>query len=195
MHRTSGRVLVVVAAFMLLLVPVGAIAVSQTFADVPPTDWAFNDIEWLATAGVTQGCGDGTNYCPDTFVTRRQMAAFMHRLGTNQVVDAATVGGMTAAQLKLGFYTKDTHTAAYTTGYYSGDAWCDSGDVAVGGGVQLHANSQDFALMESIPTHVGTELPSGWSPTGWHGEVWLGKDLGGGLWAFRTWVVCANTTP
>jgi hypothetical protein len=31
-----------------------------------------------------------TNYCPEDNVTRGQMAAFMRRLGENQVVDAAT---------------------------------------------------------------------------------------------------------
>jgi hypothetical protein len=37
-----------------------------------------DDIDKLATAGVTQGCGPGL-YCPDNFVTRGQMAAFLHR--------------------------------------------------------------------------------------------------------------------
>lgn len=39
------------------------------------------DIDKLATAGVTKGCNPPTNteYCPDDFVTRGQMAAFLHR--------------------------------------------------------------------------------------------------------------------
>ena len=37
-----------------------------------------DDIDKLATAGVTQGCGPGL-YCPDAFVTRGQMAAFLSR--------------------------------------------------------------------------------------------------------------------
>jgi hypothetical protein len=39
------------------------------------------DIDRLATAGVTRGCNppDNTRYCPDTYVTRGQMAAFLHR--------------------------------------------------------------------------------------------------------------------
>lgn len=36
------------------------------------------DIEALAEAGVTLGCADG-RYCPVDFVTRGQMAAFLHR--------------------------------------------------------------------------------------------------------------------
>ena len=40
-----------------------------------------NDIDRLGTAGVTRGCNPPTNdrFCPDDFVTRGQMAAFLHR--------------------------------------------------------------------------------------------------------------------
>jgi hypothetical protein len=40
-----------------------------------------NDIDKLATAGITKGCNppDNTNYCPKDPVTRGQMAAFIHR--------------------------------------------------------------------------------------------------------------------
>ncbi len=37
-----------------------------------------NDIDRLATAGVTAGCAYRT-FCPDGYVTRGQMAAFLHR--------------------------------------------------------------------------------------------------------------------
>ena len=39
------------------------------------------DIARLATAGVTRGCNPPTNdrFCPDDFVTRGQMAAFLRR--------------------------------------------------------------------------------------------------------------------
>ena len=37
-----------------------------------------SDITWLATTGITRGCGDGI-FCPDSRVTRGQMAAFLHR--------------------------------------------------------------------------------------------------------------------
>ena len=40
-----------------------------------------NDIDKLATAEVTRGCNPPVNdmYCPDSVVTRAQMAAFLHR--------------------------------------------------------------------------------------------------------------------
>jgi len=50
---------------------------SPTFADVPAVDPFFQAIEALAAAGVTAGCGDGTNYCPNDPVTRAQLAAFL----------------------------------------------------------------------------------------------------------------------
>jgi len=37
------------------------------------------DIDRLAAAGITLGCGDGTRFCPDKPVTREQMAAFLVR--------------------------------------------------------------------------------------------------------------------
>jgi hypothetical protein len=39
-------------------------------------------VEWVKNRAVTLGCGAGTTYCPNDFVTRLQMAAFMNRLGT-----------------------------------------------------------------------------------------------------------------
>ena len=46
------------------------------FTDVPVGYWAAKWIEQLAVEGVTSGCG-GTTYCPDSPVTRAQMAIFI----------------------------------------------------------------------------------------------------------------------
>ncbi len=46
------------------------------FPDVPCTSNFAPWIEALAAEGVTTGCGGG-NFCPDNFVTRRQMAVFL----------------------------------------------------------------------------------------------------------------------
>ena len=47
-----------------------------TFADVPTTHPQFRFVEALAASGITGGCGGG-NYCPDTPLTRGQMAVFL----------------------------------------------------------------------------------------------------------------------
>ena len=41
--------------------------------------WWVRFIERMAELGVTRGCGDGTNFCPNDFVTRAQMAVFLSR--------------------------------------------------------------------------------------------------------------------
>jgi len=49
---------------------------TATFPDVPTSDFGFQYIEALVASGITGGCGGGL-YCPDNFVTRRQMAIFI----------------------------------------------------------------------------------------------------------------------
>ena len=48
------------------------------FGDVPANAPAAGFIERLAADGITAGCGGG-NYCPDAFVSRRQMAVLIAR--------------------------------------------------------------------------------------------------------------------
>jgi hypothetical protein len=52
-----------------------------TFDDMATTDLFFRQVEWLAWSGVTKGCNPPANdlYCPNDYVTRGQMAAFLHR--------------------------------------------------------------------------------------------------------------------
>ncbi len=90
MHK---RILLGVAAMALFLVPVAALAGAISgFDDVPDDNIFAADIGWIKDAGITIGCNPPTNteYCPSDNVTREQMAAFMHRLAANKVVDAAT---------------------------------------------------------------------------------------------------------
>jgi hypothetical protein len=77
----------------LMAFPIGVIA-SHQFTDVPDSNPYHDDIDAIADAGVTTGCGGG-KYCPTDYVTRQQMAAFMNRLGALEagktpVVNAAT---------------------------------------------------------------------------------------------------------
>jgi len=91
--RIRRSPIVLVALTILLAFPLGVLA-SHTFGDVPNSNPFHNDIDAIAEAGVTTGCGGG-NYCPKANVTREQMAAFMNRLGalgpgTDPVVNAKT---------------------------------------------------------------------------------------------------------
>ncbi|MFZ5787924.1 MAG: S-layer homology domain-containing protein, partial [Acidobacteriota bacterium] len=49
-----------------------------TFADVPTSHMFFQYVEALVASGITAGCGGG-NYCPDSPVTRGQMAVFLSK--------------------------------------------------------------------------------------------------------------------
>jgi len=62
------------------------------FIDVTPSHLFIEDIEWLATEGITLGCNppDNTRFCPDDIITRGQMAAFLSR-----AVDLAAASGDT----------------------------------------------------------------------------------------------------
>lgn len=71
-------VIIVLSAAALLITPMVVYA-SHQFNDVPDSNIFHNDISWLANNGITTGCGDGTNFCPEDNVTRQQMAAFLRR--------------------------------------------------------------------------------------------------------------------
>jgi len=69
-----------------------------------------NDIDKLATAGVTKGCGPAL-YCPNNFVTRGQMAAFLTRaLGLTPIVPPPSTTTTTTTTKPT-----TTTTAAVTT--------------------------------------------------------------------------------
>ncbi len=61
---------------------------AATFNDVPTNHPFFQFVEALADSGITVGCGGG-NYCPDSPLTRGQMAVFLAKaLGLHWPWDA-----------------------------------------------------------------------------------------------------------
>jgi hypothetical protein len=64
-----------VVGYQLQVSPAPGVA---TFGDVPTSHPFFQFIQALAASGITGGCGSG-NYCPDTPVTRGQMAVFLSK--------------------------------------------------------------------------------------------------------------------
>jgi serine protease AprX len=68
--------------------------VGNSFADVPPTRWAYSYIETMLHKNITAGCGNG-NYCPGIGTSRWQMAVFLSiALAGNNVPTSGTVPGM-----------------------------------------------------------------------------------------------------
>ena len=49
------------------------------YSDVPVDASYAGDVARLAASGITQGCGDGTRFCPGRDTTRAQMATFLWR--------------------------------------------------------------------------------------------------------------------
>lgn len=64
-------------------------AASGLFVDLPPGDPHAPNVEFLANAGLIEGCGLG-RYCPDDPVTREQIATFLVAAKYGEV---PTVGG------------------------------------------------------------------------------------------------------
>jgi hypothetical protein len=67
------------------------VGASTGFNDVPVGHWAAAWIKQLAAEGITAGCGGG-NFCPDTPVSRDQMAVFLLKAehGSSYTPPAAT---------------------------------------------------------------------------------------------------------
>ncbi len=72
------------------------VATGTMFADVPASYWAASWIEQLAKEGITAGCGGG-KFCPETVVTRDQMAVFLLRAEhSSSYVPPSATGAMFA---------------------------------------------------------------------------------------------------
>jgi hypothetical protein len=86
--RLSAFVVFLLAAAV--IAPVAVYAAGGAFTDDDSSVFEAN-IEWMAANGITAGCNPPANdkYCPDSAVTRGQMAAFMNRLAVADVVEAA----------------------------------------------------------------------------------------------------------
>jgi len=98
--RRALRLALVVLVTVAVTAPVSVYAASQ-FTDVPGDHLFHDDIVWLADSGVTRGCNPPANdmFCPESYVTRGQMAAFMRRLAASGTVDAGTVDGQDAVAI------------------------------------------------------------------------------------------------
>jgi hypothetical protein len=107
--RRWVRIAMIVGVTALVVAPLTAVA-SHSFTDVPDNQTFHEDIEWLKDTGVTRGCNPpaNTEFCPDRFTSRGEMAAFMKRYaafidaedGTpGQADNADTVDGFDASSL------------------------------------------------------------------------------------------------
>ena len=172
--RRQLRLLIAVAATTALLIAPATVWAIDRFTDVPDSNVFHDDISWLADAGVTLGCNPPSNdrFCPDSNVTRAQMAAFMRRLAENQVVDAATLDGLDSTEIAPMVYTQTDTDNGGTTETASGRVEINSiaidvpvdGYLVITGGVFINNQSgadQQFALNAMLD---GTDVqPQDWT--------------------------------
>ena len=80
MNRRTRRISLILAAVMLVGIPVAAFA-GSVYNDVDDNNIFIGDITWLKNSGVTLGCNPPENdqFCPGQSVTRGQMATFLVR--------------------------------------------------------------------------------------------------------------------
>ncbi len=164
--RTWKIILIIVSTAM-LIAPLTAYATTSMFADVPNDHIFVEDINWMKTAGITNGCGDGTNYCPNDNVTRGQMAAFMHRLATKQVVNAGTLDGRDSSDFVMN--TQWVKESVMFVNMSSGnklpiEAKCPKPKHAVsGGGLSTEGR---LVMIASYPSSDNTAWTATWTNLG-----------------------------
>lgn len=152
---------------LVLIVPLTAFATTSLFTDVPDTSIFVDDINWMKTAGITNGCNTaGTEYCPEDNVTRQQMAAFMHRLATKRVVNAGSLDGYDSTDFVLN--TKWESASQHFTGVAPGgqvtvDAICPLLKTIVSGGGQ---STYKQLVMTTTRPLDGSKWRVTWTNTG-----------------------------
>ncbi len=187
MRRRSLAILAMTIA--LLAFPLGALA-SHQFGDVPDSNPFHADIDAVADAGVTSGCGGG-NFCPSANVTREQMAAFMNRLGAlapgkTPVVNATKIDGFSSADLnRVGFSVNtlliDPALAPTTGSLFRSVAVPAKGYLIISGNITLYnpaastaADSTCVLRFEGQPNLPGSyHQTSTGSPGGTH--IWVNQ--------------------
>lgn len=66
---------------MAMVLPMAAYAASGPFHDVADNHLFSKEIAWMYENGITKGCNppDNTEYCPESAITRGEVAAFFYR--------------------------------------------------------------------------------------------------------------------
>ena len=83
-----------------------------------------DEIVWLAQEGITTGCGDGTNFCPNRPVTRAEMATFLTRaLGLESPPQPAGFADVDPDSVHAPSI-EALHAASITTGCGDGTNFC-----------------------------------------------------------------------
>ncbi len=117
-QRRGSRLTVVMVAAAVALT-VAAVALAQgtgQFRDVPGNHYARDSVQWAVQNNITYGCGDGTYFCPETYVNRAQSVTFLHRYHNNVIrqlenrIRALESGSVQGSNPNTGFGNDTTPT-------------------------------------------------------------------------------------
>ena len=108
-----------IAVTVAILAAAGTVAAqsAQRFDDVPTDHYAYDAINWMVDNGITVGCGDGTNFCPEKPLNRAHVAAFLYRAFTQELPGHSGIGD--------GDDNVVTDDLTLEPGYYSVRVWFD----------------------------------------------------------------------
>lgn len=105
------RLFAVVAIGAGLLVLPGAALAQASFRDIGGNVHAPS-IGWVVSTGITVGCDNRDNFCPNDPVTRDQMATFLHRASGNANGVAPSVNALRLEGLRAADFLRSNGTAA-----------------------------------------------------------------------------------
>ena len=117
-RRRGSRLTVGVVAAAVALTA-AAVALAQgtgQFRDVPGNHYARDSVQWAVQNNITYGCGDGTYFCPETYVNRAQSVTFLHRYHNNVIrqlenrIRALESGSVQGSNPNTGFGNDTTPT-------------------------------------------------------------------------------------
>jgi len=108
-----------------------SLVTNSRFGDVDALGFYAPFIERLAELGVTAGCGDGTNYCPDRSVNRAEMAVFLSR-AFDLPIGPDPGFSDTPSDAWYAAYVASLTASGVTAGCGDGSAFCPSDDTTRG---------------------------------------------------------------
>ncbi len=176
---SKARVLTVVVALAMGLMPILQAQAASDFSDVPSGVYYETAVDWLVQEGITTGTS-ATTFSPDDPVTRGQMATFLWRYDG----EPATVGSGPFTDVLFGAYyfsavlwlvqqgiTTGTSATTYspgdpvTRGQMAAFLWRYAGKPAPAGASPFTDVSSDAYYAEAVAWLVGEGITTGTSAT------------------------------